>query len=633
MRPLNLWLLALLFTFVNEASASSTIYINYETSCFDKYEYLLNDGVDQKKYYTYHLKRSTNERVILDVGTGASERFSSRPQNVKNCYELQFNEAFAKQINDGETNVYILMQDSYGYAAIPVANAAYFFNNYDGLAFATKEYAFNYNYFQDNTGTDLALDNSGASVFYAGVISNKCPKKFIFTKKEKLNGFSTQITMIPDVGIVELKSEVKPPFIANNKLNLVRINNLSLDEFTQRQCSGMSTKPSAVTSTTPTTTTTPSTTYQPPTTNNNDWRSQTTVPPIFVEPTIVSSTPSTTTTTPTYKEPTYTTNTYPSTSTTYPSTTTYPSSTTTYPSNKVVTDGTVYKDMDRGLYIDRKTGQPASGMYGGVSYSNGYMQGQGPVATTSSPVRTTQPYTPPKTTYYPSAPSTTSTAAPAPSNQCNKPTRWGYHVVNPKETLYRISKLHNVKVADIKRWNKLKNNKIRICSELRVKPPATTTSTAQPVNTFASKGSTPDPNWQKPTNHIHIVQPNETLYSIGKQYGYTPERMMAMNSLASVTISPGQKLFTNDCNCPANPYGEITTSSSTTPSSYNSVSTVRLTEKGQIASKRRVHIVQKKETLYSISKRYDIPLRLLQKYNNLGKNEVIIPFQKIYLEL
>ena len=623
MRPLNLWLLALLFCFVNEVTASSTIYINYETSCFDKYEYLLNDGVDQKKYYTYHIKRGSNERVILDVGTGASERFSSRPQNVKNCYELQFNEAFAKQINDGQTNVYILMQDSYGYAAIPVSNAAYFFNNYDGLAFATKEYAFNYNYFQDNTGTDLALDNSGASVFYAGVISNTCPKKFIFTKKEKLNDFSTQITMIPDVGIVELKSEVKPPFIANNKLNLVRVNNLSLDEFTRRQCSGLSTKPNVVTSTTPTTTT-PSTTYQPtttttqPSTTNNDWRSQTTVPPVFVEPTIVSSTPTTTT------SPTYTNN--------YPS-----STTTTYPSNKVVTDGTVYKDLDRGLFIDRRTGQPANGEYGGVTYVQGYMQGQGAVATTTTPVRNIEPYVPPKTNYYPTAPSTTRvvTSAPVPANNCDKPSRWGYHVVNPKETLYRISKQYNVSVSDLKRWNNLRNNKIGICSELRVKPPATTTSTAKPVNSFASKGSTPDPNWKKPTNHVHIVGKNETLYSIGKQYGYTPERMMAMNGMTSATITPGQKLFTNDCNCPANQYGEISSNVTSVPSSYNNTNTVRLTNKGTTtttATKRRVHIVQKKETLYSIAKTYDIPLRLLQKYNNLSKNEVIIPFQKIYLE-
>ncbi len=624
MRPLNLWLLALLFFFANEATANSTIYINYETSCFDKYEYLLNDGVDQKKYYTYHIKRGTNERVILDVGTGASERFSSRPQNVKNCYELQFNEAFAKQINDGQTNVYILMQDSYGYAAIPVSNAAYFFNNYDGLAFATKDYAFNYNYFQDNTGTDLALDNSAASVFYAGVISNKCPKKFIFNKKDKLNGFNTQITMIPDVGIVELKSEVRPPFIANNKLNLVRVNNLSLDEFTQRQCSGLSTKPSVVTSTTPTTTT-PSTTTQPSTTN--DWRSQTTVPPVFVEPTIVSSTP-TTTTTSTYKEPTYVNN-YPSTTTT--------STTTTYPNNNVVTDGTVYKDLDRGLFIDRRTGAPANGAYGGVNYVRGYMQGQGAVATTTTtPVRTTQPYVPPKTTYYPPAPAPSTTrvvtTTPAPTNNCNKPSRWGYHVVSPKETLYRISKQYGVSVSDIKKWNKLRSNKIAICSELRVKPPVTTTSTTQPANTFTSRGVAPDPNWKKPTNHIHIVQNNETLYSIGKKYGYTPERMMAMNGLTSPTIQNGQKLFTNDCNCPANQYGEISTNITSVPASYNNTNTVRLTNKGTTASKRRVHIVQKKETLYSIAKKYDIPLRLLQKYNNLGKNEVIIPFQKIYLE-
>lgn len=52
----------------------------------------------------------------------------------------------------------------------------------------------------------------------------------------------------------------------------------------------------------------------------------------------------------------------------------------------------------------------------------------------------------------------------------SKPTkREGYHIVKKGQTLYRISKMYNISVAQLKKWNKLIGNNIEVGQELKVK--------------------------------------------------------------------------------------------------------------------------------------------------------------------
>jgi LysM repeat protein len=82
------------------------------------------------------------------------------------------------------------------------------------------------------------------------------------------------------------------------------------------------------------------------------------------------------------------------------------------------------------------------------------------------------------------APVTTRAAAPAASNRTYTVNNSGnkLHTVEPKQTLYSISRQHNVTVEDIKRWNNLHDNNISIGSELIVGK-GMTTPTKKPVYT------------------------------------------------------------------------------------------------------------------------------------------------------
>ena len=75
-------------------------------------------------------------------------------------------------------------------------------------------------------------------------------------------------------------------------------------------------------------------------------------------------------------------------------------------------------------------------------------------------------------------------AAPAASNRTYTVNNAGnkLHTVEPKQTLYSISRQHNVSVDDIKRWNNLKDNNISVGNELIVGK-GMATPTKKPVYT------------------------------------------------------------------------------------------------------------------------------------------------------
>ena len=78
----------------------------------------------------------------------------------------------------------------------------------------------------------------------------------------------------------------------------------------------------------------------------------------------------------------------------------------------------------------------------------------------------------------------TTPAAPAASNRTYTVNNSGnkLHTVEPKQTLYSISRQHNVSVEDIKQWNNLKDNNISVGTELIVGK-GLATPTKKPVYT------------------------------------------------------------------------------------------------------------------------------------------------------
>ena len=104
------------------------------------------------------------------------------------------------------------------------------------------------------------------------------------------------------------------------------------------------------------------------------------------------------------------------------------------------------------------------------------------------------------------------------------------HIVKPGETLYAISKLYGISVTDIKKWNELGNNNLAVGQALEVSGEKTQTTAS------VSKGG----------KQIHIVQAGEGLFGISRKYNLSVDDLMEMNGLTSTALSLNQELVVGE---------------------------------------------------------------------------------------
>lgn len=115
---------------------------------------------------------------------------------------------------------------------------------------------------------------------------------------------------------------------------------------------------------------------------------------------------------------------------------------------------------------------------------------------------------------------TTIATTPIQEPEQKKPT---YHIVEKGETLYQIAYKYKLAVPDLRRWNGVRKNEIRVGQRVFITDPATSGS----VDTNANS---------------HIVIPEDTLYSIAKKYHTSVSEIMRLNNLKNYTIYIGQVL-------------------------------------------------------------------------------------------
>lgn len=153
------------------------------------------------------------------------------------------------------------------------------------------------------------------------------------------------------------------------------------------------------------------------------------------------------------------------------------------------------------------------------------------------------------------------------------------HQVDAKETLYSISRRYSAKVEDIKAANPDMGEAIKIGQTLRIP----FKGTAQNIGTTTSAPA--DKNAK-----THTIEKKETLYSISKEYGVTVEELTKANPGIENGLKEGQTI-------------RIPASGKTAP-----------VEK-EVPRNGKIHQVEAKETLFGISRKYNVSVDEIKKAN------------------
>lgn len=125
-----------------------------------------------------------------------------------------------------------------------------------------------------------------------------------------------------------------------------------------------------------------------------------------------------------------------------------------------------------------------------------------------------------------SSPVTTPSAPTVTASSSNR-----VHIVAPGETLFRLSQNYSVSVDDLKRWNNLPDNTIKVGQEIIVSPTSSSPAPNRPSSTTEQTGTI-----------IHTVVQGETLFRLSQNYGVSVDDIKRWNNLSDNNITVGQKI-------------------------------------------------------------------------------------------
>jgi LysM repeat protein len=189
-----------------------------------------------------------------------------------------------------------------------------------------------------------------------------------------------------------------------------------------------------------------------------------------------------------------------------------------------------------------------------------------------------------------------STQTPGKVQLADCPTQpgYGYHIVQPGDSLRSIARIYNLDMKSLMTWNNLQNpQQIKVCDKIWLSPQSPATPAAGQ------------------TTGIHVVQKGETLSSISRKYSVTVATVKQWNNLKSDEIQAGQRLVVS--NKAQQKPAQNSTSGNTAPATYS-------TNPGPGASGRMAHKVQKGETLNSVAWQYGYTTPYLLHINRNNKN-------------
>ena len=120
-----------------------------------------------------------------------------------------------------------------------------------------------------------------------------------------------------------------------------------------------------------------------------------------------------------------------------------------------------------------------------------------------------------------------------------------YHRVRSGEVLGIIARQYGVRISDIKSWNRLRSNMIRIGQRLNIWVlPAYNSKTKKLYALNKNVGKTRSTNASlSGSGKRYTVKSGDSLWSISKNHNTTIKKLKTINKLASNIIKPGQSLL------------------------------------------------------------------------------------------
>jgi len=165
------------------------------------------------------------------------------------------------------------------------------------------------------------------------------------------------------------------------------------------------------------------------------------------------------------------------------------------------------------------------------------------------------------------------------------------HIVEQGQTLTAIAKMHKMYVADIKKYNNLKDSNVKVGDKLKLQP--STEAEIENNETLVASNDAEET--------VHVVEKGQNIFQIAKLNKVSVNDIMNWNNMTTTNINVGDKLKIE----------KATEVIAETPKKKNSK-----------YEEQRLYIVQKGDSLFKISQKHHTTVTELKQKNNIKENDL-----------
>lgn len=571
--------ICLFFVLSIQSAQAANIYILQDNSCMDRLVYSKTSNGAMSQHITYRIKINPVEFVYLEIGTEDQFTQEFLPTQVYSCGSNLYGEKFVENINNNRDQVHLVLRlPNNKYGINKVQRAAYFQHIGETMTYISDRYSFALNKDRGVIGEDISVGKArNSEIFFEGKLETDCSGAFLFRRiAPREDKPHTDFVFIPEIGLSEDRSGANANDAFNNVLRLEKVNDYTPKEYLRLLCVE---KPMA----------------------KAEELTVKTVPQQF------DQTPKTTAPDKTMAA-------------------SNPCGEAAEPGYHFVQKGETLYRISKAYNVTVSQVKEWNKLQSNTIHPCDKLQ----VAATTTTVKS-----PATSTTLAAIDKTPAVTVPAPYDNTMTPksvAAWerawektdGYHVVLPGETVASIALKYGFTEARFRDINGLGiDEMVKIGQPLKTTDcppgtlitPATSTRPTEFSNTLGPQGS-----------DLTIKSPiqNQNAYNFGNEERITPQFYMRSEMDADIQAKGGVGLSPELARRAANTSGSSTSTAydQTIPQGYESAA-------GSV--KRATHTVKDGETLYRIARMYGISVERLRMLNNLSESEVIVPFQRLYI--
>lgn len=167
------------------------------------------------------------------------------------------------------------------------------------------------------------------------------------------------------------------------------------------------------------------------------------------------------------------------------------------------------------------------------------------------------------------------------------------HTVEPGETLVTIAKKHKMYVADLKKFNNLKDGNIKAGDKLRLKYSSEPIIVAEEKEEAIAAVEIPE--------NVHVVKKGENIFQIAKTYKVGVDDILNWNNMTTTNINTGDQLKIEKVQ------DVVAETSKKKSSKYD---------------EQKMYVVQKGDSLFKISQKHNTTVAEIKKKNNIKENDL-----------